>query len=81
MVEQKMKITKERLKQIIVQESQSEMNESWRDQYRSRLQYLSAKPEADRTPEEEKEFLENYKGRLFAMLTDYNFSNHEVEED
>ena len=32
-------------------------------------------------PEEEKEFLENYKGKLFAMLSDYNYSHHEVEDD
>ena len=43
--------------------------------------YTSIWPGPPTSPEEEKEFLENYKGRLFAMLTDYNFSNHEVEED
>ena len=43
--------------------------------------YSSIWPGPPTRPEEEKEFLENYKGRLFAMLTDYNFSNHEVEED
>ena len=43
--------------------------------------YTSIWPGPPTRPEEEKEFLENYKGRLFAMLTDYNFSNHEVEED
>ena len=32
-------------------------------------------------PEEEKQFLENYKGKLFAMLSDYNYSHHEVEDD
>ena len=42
--------------------------------------YSSIWPGPPTRPEEEKEFLENYKGRLFAMLTDYNFSNHEVEE-
>tara|TARA_B100000287_G_C20056533_1_gene552628 strand:- start:150 stop:404 length:255 start_codon:yes stop_codon:yes gene_type:complete len=43
--------------------------------------YSTIWPGPPERPEEEKEFLENYKGRLFAMLTDYNFSNHEVEED
>ena len=43
--------------------------------------YTSTWPGPPTRPEQEKEFLENYKGRLFAMLTDYNFSNHEVEED
>ena len=43
--------------------------------------YSSIWPGPPTRPEEEKEFLENYKGRLFAMLTDYNFANHEVEEN
>ena len=32
-------------------------------------------------PEEEKEFLENYKIKLFTMITDYNYAHHEVEDD
>ena len=31
-------------------------------------------------PKEEMEFVDWYRGRLFAMITDYNYSHHEVEE-
>ena len=31
-------------------------------------------------PKEEMEFVDWYQGRLFAMITDYNYSHHEVEE-
>ena len=30
-------------------------------------------------PREEKDFLEWYKGRLFAMITDYNYTHHDVD--
>ena len=35
---------------------------------------------ADRPPEEI-EFLNWYKRKLFSMISDYNFTHHEVEED
>ena len=31
-------------------------------------------------PPEEIEFLNWYKGKLFSMISDYNFTHHEVEE-
>ena len=31
-------------------------------------------------PKEEMEFVDGYQGRLFAMITDYNYTHHEVEE-
>ena len=31
-------------------------------------------------PKEEMEFVDWYRGKLFAMITDYNYSHHEVEE-
>ena len=31
-------------------------------------------------PKEEMEFVDWYQGRLFAMITDYNYPHHEVEE-
>ena len=31
-------------------------------------------------PKEEIEFLNWYKGKLFSMISDYNFTHHEVEE-
>ena len=31
-------------------------------------------------PKEEMEFVDWYQGRLFAMITDYNYTHHEVEE-
>ena len=31
-------------------------------------------------PPEEIEFLNWYKGKLFSMISDYNFTRHEVEE-
>ena len=30
-------------------------------------------------PKEEMEFVDWYKGRLFAMITDYNYTHHEVD--
>ena len=30
-------------------------------------------------PNEEMEFVDWYKGRLFAMITDYNYTHHEVD--
>jgi len=36
--------------------------------------------EPDR-PKEEMEFVDWYQARLFAMITDYNFTHHEVETD
>ena len=35
--------------------------------------------EPDR-PKEEMEFVDWYRGRLFAMITDYYYTHHEVEE-
>ncbi len=32
-------------------------------------------------PEEEREFIQWYQSKLFAMITDYNFTHHEIEED
>ena len=32
-------------------------------------------------PKEEMEFVDWYKGRLFAMITDYNYTHHEVDTD
>ena len=43
--------------------------------------YSSIWPGPPERPEEEKEFLENYKGKLFAMLSDYNYNNHEVDDN
>ena len=34
--------------------------------------------EPDR-PKEEMEFVDLYRGRLFAMITDYNYTHHEVD--
>ena len=34
--------------------------------------------EPDR-PKEEMEFVDWYKGRLFAMITDYNYTHHQVD--
>ena len=34
--------------------------------------------EPDR-PKEEMEFVDWYKGRLFAMITDYNYTHHDVD--
>ena len=34
--------------------------------------------EPDR-PKEEMEFVDWYRGRLFAMITDYNYTHHEVD--
>ena len=31
-------------------------------------------------PPEEMEFLNWYRGKLFSMISDYNFTHHEVEE-
>ena len=31
-------------------------------------------------PKEVMEFVDWYQGRLFAMITDYNYTHHEVEE-
>ena len=31
-------------------------------------------------PKEEMEFVDWYQGRLFAMITDYNYTHHSVEE-
>ena len=31
-------------------------------------------------PKEEMEFVDWYQGRLFAMITDYNYTHHDVEE-
>ena len=31
-------------------------------------------------PKEEMEFVDWYRGRLFAMITDYNYTHHEIEE-
>ena len=30
-------------------------------------------------PKEEMEFVDWYKGRLFAMITDYNYTHHDVD--
>ena len=43
--------------------------------------YSSIWPGPPERPEQEKQFLENYKVKLFTMITDYNYSNHEVEGD
>ena len=43
--------------------------------------YSSIWPGPPTRPQEEKEFLENYKGKLFAMLSDYNYNNHEVDDN
>tara|TARA_B100000902_G_scaffold254893_1_gene241327 strand:+ start:334 stop:621 length:288 start_codon:yes stop_codon:yes gene_type:complete len=32
-------------------------------------------------PEEEREFLNWYKSKLFSMITDYSFTHHVVDED
>ena len=31
------------------------------------------------SPKEEMEFVDWYRGRLFAMITDYNYTHHEVD--
>ena len=31
-------------------------------------------------PKEEMEFVDWYRGRLFAMISDYNYTHHEVDE-
>jgi hypothetical protein len=43
--------------------------------------YSSIWPGPPERPEQEKQFLENYKVKLFTMITDYNYANHEVEGD
>ena len=43
--------------------------------------YSNIWPGPPERPKEEKEFLENYKVKLFTMITDYNYAHHEVEGD
>jgi len=43
--------------------------------------YSNIWPGPPERPKEEKEFLENYKIKLFTMITDYNYAHHEVEGD
>ena len=48
----------------------------------SSLSHYSSNWEAINTgrPLEETEFLNWYRGKLFSMITDYNFSHHEIED-
>ena len=46
----------------------------------SHYQFNLEKYNAGRPPEE-MEFLNWYKRKLFSMISDYNFTHHEVEED
>jgi len=43
--------------------------------------YSNIWPGPPERPEQEKQFLENYKVKLFTMITDYNYAHHEVEGD
>jgi len=45
----------------------------------SHYQFIWEKYNGGRPPEE-MEFLNWYRGKLFSMITDYNFTHHEVEE-
>ena len=46
----------------------------------SHYQFIWEKYNGGRPPEEI-EFLNWYKRKLFSMISDYNFTHHEVEED
>ena len=46
----------------------------------SHYQFIWEKYNGGRPPEE-MEFLNWYKRKLFSMISDYNFTHHEVEED
>ena len=50
-----------------------------RNMYSSIDYYQSIWPGEPDRPKKEKKFLEVFKGKLFAMITDYNFHHHEVE--
>ena len=43
--------------------------------------YLSIWPGPPERPEDEKKFIENIDGRLFAMISDYTYTHHEVAEE
>ena len=51
-----------------------------RSHYSSVSFYLSIWPGEPDRPKEEIKFLKNYRANLFRMITDYNFTNHEIEE-
>ncbi len=54
-----------------------------RMQYSSISHYMNIWPGPRTTserPKDEMDFLKWYQGRLFAMIADYNFTHHEVEE-
>ena len=68
-----MKISKERLKEIIIQELKTEMNEDWRERYRGRIQDLKAKmKDKTITPKE--------KDELSELMSRYELSE-EFHED
>ena len=46
----------------------------------SHYQFIWEKYNGGRPPEE-MEFLNWYRSKLFSMISDYNFTHHEVEED
>ena len=51
-----------------------------RSLYSSVDYYMKIWPGEPDRPEGEKQFLEGFKGNLYRMITDYNFSHHVVEE-
>ena len=51
-----------------------------RSVYSSIDYYLKIWPGEPDRPEGEKQFLENFKGNMFRMITDYNYTHHIVEE-
>ena len=51
-----------------------------RSLYSSLSYYLEIWPGEPDRPKDEKKFLENFKRSLFRMITDYNYSHHEIEE-
>ena len=51
-----------------------------RSLYSSISYYMEIWPGEPDRPKDEKKFLENFKRQLFRMITDYNFTNHEIEE-
>ena len=52
-----------------------------RSVYSSLDYYQTIWPGEPDRPEGEKQFLEGFKGNLYRMITDYNFTHHKVKED
>ena len=51
-----------------------------RSLYSSVDYYMKIWPGEPERPEDEKKFLEGFKGNLFRMIADYNYTHHVIEE-